>query len=63
LFYGWKQACRLDGVHGGVALARVNGKRQDDDTEELCLSIINGSVANAVDVPLWLAPRLEALLM
>jgi death-on-curing protein len=33
----------------------------DDEAEQLCVDIINGSIKNAIDVPLWFAPRLVAL--
>ena len=35
----------------------------DEEAEKLCLDVITGegSIKNAVDVSLWLAPRLEAL--
>ena len=33
----------------------------DDEAEAFCLDIATGTVRNAMDVPLWLAPRLEAL--
>jgi hypothetical protein len=33
----------------------------DDEVEQLCSSIIDRSIANAVDVVGWLAPRLLAL--
>jgi death-on-curing protein len=33
----------------------------DDEAEQLFLDILNSSLKNAIDVSIWLAPRLEAL--
>lgn len=35
----------------------------DDEAERFCIDVItgSGSVKNAVDICIWLAPRLEAL--
>lgn len=47
-----------------MEILRVLGltvRATDDEVEELCLRVIDGSIVDAVDVPLWLAPRPEAL--